>query len=85
MLYKKRLQMFSFNWALILLVAVGGTNAFKIKRTAKDLESQLYEDLLFDYNKVSCMNCVFYEQEVLRPRLLLIIQFCIKFRISFKN
>lgn len=28
------------------------SNAIKIKRTAKDLESQLYEDLLFDYNKV---------------------------------
>uniref|UniRef100_A0A8R1DFQ4 Neur_chan_LBD domain-containing protein n=1 Tax=Caenorhabditis japonica TaxID=281687 RepID=A0A8R1DFQ4_CAEJA len=28
------------------------TDGFKIKRTAKDLESQLYEDLLFDYNKV---------------------------------
>ncbi|CAI5454674.1 unnamed protein product [Caenorhabditis angaria] len=33
---------------LILLSA----NVFCIKRTAKDLESQLYEDLLFDYNKV---------------------------------
>ncbi|UMM44038.1 hypothetical protein L5515_019308 [Caenorhabditis briggsae] len=50
----KRLLMFPSNWVLIVLVAVpsGLTNAFKIKRTAKDLESQLYEDLLFDYNKV---------------------------------
>lgn len=33
---------------LVLAVPIWG----KVKRSAKDLESQLYEDLLFDYNKI---------------------------------
>ncbi|CAB3399887.1 unnamed protein product [Caenorhabditis bovis] len=39
-------------WIIHYLFVINVLDGYKIKRAAKDLESQLYEDLLFDYNKV---------------------------------